>query len=138
MKSVVNDWRETTNRGIFGILRMTLMFYGRKCFLKVSDDLYPTVKCKVWKDRAEWVDGEVMRAINKKRNYVCKQLEVDDVDWQKYKLVRTEVAGLLRHTKRQYIVSTLKSKKGDPKGFWKEIGFFFLISPPDSKAFNFQ
>ena len=81
------------------------------------------MKCKMWKDRAEWVDDEVMRAIDKKKRLYVQAIRSGiDMAWQKYKVVRTEVASLLRYKKRQYIVSTLKSKKGDPKGFWKEIG----------------
>ena len=68
-----------------------------KIFLSNADILYPVKKSRTWKNKVEWVDEEVIRAINvKKRLYKRAVTTRLESNWTKFKASRSRVSKLLR------------------------------------------
>ena len=92
-------------------------------FIANANKLYPLKKSRNWKDKADWVDEEVIRAIDQKSRLYRRATHTNlQIDWARFRLMRNKVQKLLLHKKRTYITKTLQSTKNDPRGFWMEMG----------------
>lgn len=106
-------------------------------YLEILNEIAPIINMNAVKGRDEWVNKEVLDAINEREDFRAKLRYSNDDELQKsFRKAKNKIRQLSNKARQEFTQDKIETVKHDPRKFWKELTTLMPGKKSKSKQTN--